>query len=325
MEKPLKCTVVIPTYNRAVLLGRTLESLARQSLPPEQFQVIVVDDGSGDATADMVRGFGQRLNLRYFFQEDEGWRVARARNVGIANAAADVCVFIDSGVMLHSGCLAAHIASHDAAPGPVAVLGYVWGFDVNDVDVAAAGAIPKAIDLDDLDASISRMAAERQWLDKREDFYAKYTDDFHGLPAPWIVFWTCNVSARTELIRSVGGFDEAFHGWGGEDLDLGYRLFNAGAKIVLNRQASSIHLPHPKVYADNQRAATANFRYMASKYGTPIVRLLTEFPETFPEDLTDIVTPFNMNDVIRERGLPSCAEYLSRRDGAPRPGAGADR
>jgi GT2 family glycosyltransferase len=228
-------------------------------------------------------------------------------------------------VVLHSGCLAAHLASHEADPDPVAVLGYVWGFDVNDVDASAAGTASAAIDLDDIDGSISRMAADGRWPDKREGFYAKYTDDFHRLPAPWIVFWTCNVSAGTELVRSVGGFDEAFRGWGGEDLDLGYRLFNAGAKIVLNRRASSIHLPHPKVYADNQRAATANFRYLAAKYGTPIVALLTEFPETFPDDLTDIVTPFNLNDVIRDRGLPSCAEYLSRRDGepGPEPGPGA--
>ena len=315
MEKPLKCTVIIPTYNRAALLGRTLESLTRQSLPPEQFQLIVVDDGSRDATADMVESFSQRLNLRYFFQEDEGWRVAKARNVGIANAAADVCVFIDSGVALHSGCLAAHVASHDAGQGPVAVLGYVRGFDVN---FRTAGAFTEAIDLDDLDETIRRMEVGNRWRDIREIFYAKYTDDFHGLPAPWVIFWTCNVSASTELVRSIGGFDEAFRSWAGEDIDFGYRLFNAGAKIVLNRQASSIHLPHPKAFADNGRSLIANHRYMAAKYGTPIIELLTEWPATIEEVTEDVVTPFNMNDVIRERGLPSCSEYLSRREPARR-------
>jgi glycosyltransferase involved in cell wall biosynthesis len=313
MEKPLKCTVIIPTYNRAVLLGHTLESLARQSLPPEQFEVIVVDDGSRDPTADMVKSFGQRLNLRYFFQEDEGWRLAGARNVGLANAAADVCAFVDSGVVLHSGCLAAHIASHDADPGPVAVLGYVRGFDVHDGD---AEAMTEAIDLDDLDETIRRMEADNQWPDVREHFYARYTDVFHGLPAPWVIFWACNVSVSTELTRSVGGFDEAFRSWGGEDIDFGYRLFNAGAKIVLNRQASSVHLPHPKQFTADSRSLLANHRYMAAKYGTPIIELLTEWPETIQEVTVDSVTPFSMNDVIRERGLPSCSEYLSRRGAA---------
>ncbi|HEX4832142.1 MAG TPA: glycosyltransferase [Trebonia sp.] len=313
MEKPLKCSVIIPTYNRAVLLGHTLESLARQSLPPGQFEVIVVDDGSRDATADVVESFGQRLNLHYFFQEDEGYRVAKARNVGIANAAADVCVLIDSGVVLHSGCLAAHIASHDAGQGPVAVLGYIRGFSMNGEDRALAG----AIDLDDLDGTIGRMEAAKRWRDVREVFYAKYTDDFHALPAPWVIFWTGNVSASTELARSIGGFDEAFQSWAGEDIDFGYRLFNAGAKIVLNRQASSIHLPHPKQFADNNGPLMANHRYMAAKYGTPIIELLTEWPETLEELTVDSVTPFSMNDVIRERGLPSCSEYLRRQGVTP--------
>jgi hypothetical protein len=52
---------------------------------------------------------------------------------------------------------------------------------------------------------------------------------------------------------------------------------------------------------------------MAEKYGTPIIRLLTEFPEDAPEDFTGYVTPWNLNQVIRERGLPSCAEYLANR------------
>lgn len=309
----LKCSVIIPTYNRVTLLRHTLESLTRQSLPREQFEVLVVDDGSSDTTSAMVDDYRERLNLRYFFQEDEGWRTAKARNVGIANAAADVCVLIDSGVLLHSGCLAAHVASHDDAQEPVAVCGYVYGFNVDNQD---AELITQAIDFHDPDTTIERMAAKQQWLDVREDFYATYTDDFHGLPAPWVIFWTCNVSVGTKLARSIGGFDEAFQSWGGEDIDLGYRLYNGGARFILNRRASAIHCPHHKSFSDNNRLAMGNYQYMAAKYGTPITQLLLSFPETIPVDMTDVVTPFNMNDVIRERGLPTCADYLAQRAAA---------
>src|ERR1035438_4569160 len=142
MSRPLKCSVIIPTYNRAPLLSHTLESLVRQSLPADEFEVLVVDDGSSDETSVMVEGFSTRLNLRYFFQEDEGWRTARARNVGIANAAADVCVFLDSGLLAHSGCLAAHVSSHEESPVPLAICGYVYGFNVDNQD---ADVIAKAI------------------------------------------------------------------------------------------------------------------------------------------------------------------------------------
>jgi glycosyltransferase involved in cell wall biosynthesis len=306
----VKCSVIIPTYNRAALLGHTLQSLTMQTLPSDEFEVLVVDDGSSDKTTDMVESFSDSLSLRYFFQEDEGWRVAKARNVGMTNAMTDLCVFIDSGILLHSGCLAAHVASHTADTGLAAVCGYVYGFNVDNED---AEAIASAIDFGDPDSSIERMSAQTKWLDIREEFYVRYGDDFSYLPAPWIVFWACNVSVGTKLLRSVGGFDEAFRSWGGEDLDLGYRLYNSGARFMLNRQASAIHCPHRKSFAANNSAAMENYRYMAAKYGTPIVELLTHFPETtLPEDMTDIVTPFNMNDIIIERGLPGCAEYLAR-------------
>ncbi len=302
MDNPLKCSVIIPTYNRVPLLRRTLDSLARQALPSEQFEVLVVDDGSSDSTAAMVADYRERLNLRYFFQEDEGWRVAKARNVGVANARADICVFIDSGVLLHSGCLRAHVVSHESA-GPVAVCGYVYGFNENNED---AELISRAIDFDDLDGSIKRMADQRRWLDIREEFYVKYTDEIGDLPAPWIVFWTCNVSAGTAQIRSAGSFDEKFKSWGGEDLDLAYRLHRNGVRITVNRQASSVHCPHPKKFDNNVSGAADNYRYIAEKYNTPITRLMRY----------SSISPFNINDLIRDVELPPCAEYRTTRQGA---------
>jgi hypothetical protein len=131
-------------------------------------------------------------------------------------------------------------------------------------------------------------------------------------------------SVGTELARSVGGFDEAFRSWGGEDIDLGYRLYNAGARFMMSRQASSIHCPHPKSITTNNASAMSNYRYMTEKYGTPIIELLTEFPETItPGEASDGMTPLSFNDVILERGLPGCAAYLARQraGAAPRNGA----
>jgi glycosyltransferase involved in cell wall biosynthesis len=294
---PLTCSVIVPTYNRVGLLRHTLESLTRQSLRGDRFEVLVVDDGSSDSTASMVDGYRQRLNLQYFFQEDKGFRVAKARNTGIAHASGDVCVFIDSGVQLHPGCLAAHVATHEAAAGPVAICGYVYGFTTDGENAE----LVKELDLRDPGATIESLSKQRRWLDIREEFYTKYTDDFGDLPAPWLVFWTCNVSARTQQVRAVGAFDEAFRSWGAEDLDLGYRLHRDGARFVLDRAASAIHLPHDKKYEVNEAFAAGNYRYMAEKYGTPITKLLLLFPK---------IGPFTMNDVIRERGL---AEPVSAR------------
>ncbi|MEU6808271.1 glycosyltransferase [Streptomyces sp. NPDC046831] len=300
MEKtaPL-CSVVVPTYNRERLLRLTLESLARQTLPADAFEVLVADDGSADGSAAVAAEFEQRLRLRYLYQEDQGYRVAAARNLGLAHASAPVTVFVDSGVILHSGALAAHVDSHRDTDGPVAVCGYVYCFNEDNEDGAL---IERAIDYADPDATMAELARQGRWLDIREEFYAKYTDDIAGLPAPWLVWWTCNVSARTEQLRAVGGFDEAYRSWGAEDVDLSYRLHRDGARFVLNRAASAIHVPHPKSYSENMRAVAGNYRYFAEKYDTPITRLVPDHHF------------FEINDLIAERRLPSCPDHLRTPD-----------
>ncbi|MEO7262205.1 MAG: glycosyltransferase [Jatrophihabitantaceae bacterium] len=306
MATVARCSVVIPTYNRAELLRRTLDSLAWQDLPRTAFEVLVVDDGSSDGTAGLIEGYRDRLDLRYFFQPDEGWRVAQARNVGIAHATGEVCVFVDSGVLLHSGCLRAHAHSHQQASGPVAVSGYVFGFDNNGSD---ADPMTQALDFDDLDATIELIRDTGQWPDIREPFYARHAYDLHRLPAPWVLYWTCNVSAPTDRVRSVGGFDEHFRSWGGEDIDLGYRLHSDGVRFVLNRSASSIHYPHAKSSVVNFAQARDNYRYMARKYDTPITRLVSR--------LGGAMNAFTLNDAITIHGLPSCAEYLRQQAAVP--------
>ncbi|MGX6603251.1 PIG-L family deacetylase [Micromonosporaceae bacterium Da 78-11] len=298
MTGNLACSVVVPTYNRSELLRLTLASLVAQSIGTAAFEVLVCDDGSSDDTADVVESFRDHLDLHYRHQPDEGYRAGQARNLGIADARGDVCVMVDAGVILHSQALRAHLDSHRLSPTPVAVVGYVYCFNENNEDAAQ---IAREVDPADPDTAIAAMREQGRWLDIREAYYAKYTDDFGDLPAPWVLFWGCNISARTDRLRDVGMFDEAFHAWGGEDGELGYRLWRSGARLVLNREAAAIHWPHAKDYSQNMVDAAANYRYFAAKAGTPITQLATN--QHFLE----------LNDVARERGLPSDEDFLSGR------------
>ena len=85
-----RVSVIIPTYNRAGYLCQALDSVFDQSFEP--WEVIVVDDGSSDATPDVVRSFGQRV--RYECQDHQG--VAAARNLGLALASGDLIAWLDS-------------------------------------------------------------------------------------------------------------------------------------------------------------------------------------------------------------------------------------
>jgi glycosyltransferase involved in cell wall biosynthesis len=286
-----RCSVIIPTYNRAELLGYTLDSLARQTLPVDRFEVLVCDDGSTDDTAAVVDRYRDRLDITRLFHEHDGFGAGRSRNEGIQHATGEVCVMLDSGVMVHSGALAAHLANHAAADGPVALIGYVYGYSVDENDSVG---IEELIDAADPDATIERMAAKGVYPDIRDEFYLRYNDDFADLPAPWVMFWTAHVSAGTALLREVGMFDEQFRTWGGEDLDIAFRLFKAGARFVVDRAATSVEFPHPRNFEAGLEMSRSNHRLMIPKYRSPVIPLLMALPT---------INPFNIHDVIVALGL----------------------
>src|SRR5260370_6154365 len=88
---PLKVSVVIPTYNRARVVGGAIESALAQT--HERLEVIVVDDGSTDDTAERV-GRRRDPRLRYVRREHAG--VSSARNAGIGAPTGDLVSFLDS-------------------------------------------------------------------------------------------------------------------------------------------------------------------------------------------------------------------------------------
>ncbi|MGF1500184.1 MAG: glycosyltransferase family 2 protein [Paracoccaceae bacterium] len=90
MASGRRIAVVIPTYNRAHVLGACLDSVLEQTVAADE--VIVVDDGSSDRTAELLAGYGDRI--RAIRQPNGG--VSRARNAGIAAATAEWVAFVDS-------------------------------------------------------------------------------------------------------------------------------------------------------------------------------------------------------------------------------------
>ena len=86
----MRVSVVIPTYNRADFVREAIASVLRQDYPA--IELIVVDDGSRDGTAAVVRGFEPAV--RYVWQENRG--VSAARNRGVAASTGDLIAFLDS-------------------------------------------------------------------------------------------------------------------------------------------------------------------------------------------------------------------------------------
>ncbi len=122
-----RVSVVVPTYNRAHLLGTCLRSIAGQTY--HDFEIVVVDDGSTDDTAQVVASLAPRA--RYLWQENRG--VASALNLGIGQASGEYVSFLASDDALLEKALETEVKVLDENPGVGLVYSQAWEVSENGV------------------------------------------------------------------------------------------------------------------------------------------------------------------------------------------------
>jgi GT2 family glycosyltransferase len=204
-------SVLIPTHNRAELLVASLESLVRQSLPPHQYEVVVIDDGSTDATPEVCQEFSSSLDLGYFRLDKSG--IAAAKNLGVFASSGSILLFFDDDDIADGDLLREHLEMHVANPDQAtAVLGYTeWAPSLHVSEVM------------------------RHVTDVGH-FLFSYTSLEHGQVLDFTYFWGGRSSCKRALLANHGVFNQGFR-FGSEDIELGYRLTRFGFKVIYNRQA----------------------------------------------------------------------------------------
>ena len=201
-------SIVVPVLDRAEELGRCLASIGQIDYPQEKLQLIVVDDGSRDDSAEVARRFGALVVSSGGVRRGP----AAARNVGARLACGEILAFIDSDCTASTGWLA-ELVPHFRDPKTVAVGGMVEG-------MCSASAV------DRYEAVMSSLS-----LGARERFGNSGDDTFY-LPS-------CNLLVRRPAFLSVGGFEESMHV--GEDVDLTWRLRDAGWTIAYLPAGNIMH------------------------------------------------------------------------------------
>ncbi|GLY00466.1 glycosyltransferase [Actinoplanes sp. NBRC 101535] len=261
--------VVIPTYDRAELLRDALDHLTRQSLPVDRFEVIVSDDGSSDHTRQVVEEFTGRLDLRYTYQEDDGNRVAAARNAGARLATAPILVFLDTGPLFGPDFLAAHVAAHGDLSEPRAVVGYAYGYNP---ELDMSWLLPEVRRLGPV-ATVEKYATDPRFRDIRHGLLKEIDFDFSRRLAPWQLFFTLNCSVRTEDFHAVGGFAESFVEWGAEDLELAFKLFRHGVGFHFSAEAWVVDVPHPRDLFDLREQLARQLARFLDLHREPVIEI----------------------------------------------------
>jgi len=96
-------SIIIPALNEEKVIARCLDSISQLGFPHEQFEVIVVDNGSTDATLQIVRSFISRLNLKVL--KKQGVRISALRNLGAHEAQGTILAFLDADCLAPSSWL----------------------------------------------------------------------------------------------------------------------------------------------------------------------------------------------------------------------------
>ena len=125
---PPRVSVIIPVHNCERYLGEAMESVLTQTY--KSFELIVVDDGSTDATARVARGFAS--SVRYCFQQQRG--AGAARNRGVEMAQGRHLAFLDADDLWLEGKLARQLEAFEADPGLDMVFGQVEHFVSPELD-----------------------------------------------------------------------------------------------------------------------------------------------------------------------------------------------
>lgn len=119
MINPCGLSVIVATYNRATALARCLDALARQTCSTNEFEIVVVVDGSTDATRDMLHCGRRPLDLKIIEQPNRGQPAAL--NAGIRAARGAYCLFLDDDIVLERDCLAEHLRAQRLHGGVIAL------------------------------------------------------------------------------------------------------------------------------------------------------------------------------------------------------------
>lgn len=250
----LKLSVIIPTRNRADIVVMNLRSLARQLLPPEQFEVLVCDDASTDDTFARLQALRTPYELRLFRLPECGGP-GKARNVLIREARAEALVILNDDAILGPAGLAMHAQALDITRGKnVAILGkFTFPADYQRT--------PFGCLLEHTNLSFRFPLMEPGAL--------------YGAPG----FYSCNLGIFTSAVVEAGYFDEGYIGAGAEDMELGDRLERLGNAVLYIDKCVAVH---------EHRLTIHDFcRSQIGRGGGGVVRCLKDITKIYHYDEMD--------------------------------------
>ncbi len=303
---PIKLSILIPVYNGEAYLLKTLLFIDALHLDTG-LEVVVVDDGSTSPIEQTVRTFERRntqVSLKYVrIPRDQTSCRAKTRNVGAQASSGEWITFLDNGTVIPPTFVTGlrQLLAHESIG---AVFHRILGAFVNP-DVHPMECISN-LTPDTLPEIADSLNNQLLWRDPRQSI-GESVYHLSDLPAPWTLGWSGALTVNRGLFNQVGGFDETFSGWGGEDIDLAYRLHSVGCIFVYSSDLYALDLPHPPSddYATKMENNLRNLNRIHRKNYSFETEFLGCYPTMY---LNQLIGRFE--NLVYESVLPAYSEEL---------------
>ena len=235
-------STIVTTYNRPLALARVLEALMLQD--DKNFEVIIADDGSREATFDVIEAYKREapFPIVHAWQPDLGFRVGRCRNLAVKEARGEYLVFLDGDCIPRRNFISQHrhLCEKDyLVTGNRCLLSekLTQRIETGSEDILSWGA---------WEFLRARLKGEINRLDALLTLPPTARFRYRRMKK-WEKTRTCNMGVFRDDFLLINGFDSSFEGWGFEDSDFAARLINAGKHVKMGTFATAVfHLWHPR-------------------------------------------------------------------------------
>jgi glycosyltransferase involved in cell wall biosynthesis len=261
-QPELSVSVIVPAYDCQASLDLTLAALSRQTYPADLMEVVIVDDGSPSAL-HLPQLRPRNCRLVRVAEGTPGWGPANAFHVGVGHSSGEILQRLDADMLAYPGHVEAQARWHHTVPYAV-TLGSKRFVDVrpgspgwpSPADVAATTSMALLFDEDAGEA--------HDYIEK----ILRRTDDLRaGDHLTFMVHVGATAALRRELYDAAGGVDTSLHL--GEDTEFGYRLAQAGAIFVPERESRSWHLGRTHMMRRAEQLRRYNRPFLADRMPHP--------------------------------------------------------
>lgn len=214
MNNKQHISIIVPVFNGGNTFHNCVSSLLKIDFPNDKLQIILIDDGSTDSTAQWLNAQKLPSNFK-IITHDENMGRASARNSGLKFVDGDIIIFLDADMIVKPDFVEQHVMAISKS-GVVAVSGLL---------VSGPGC-PKT--------------SLQYYIFKYRKRGAKQFGENNPIPFNYLI--TGNMSVKCKVVNECGLFDEKYIGYGGEDTDYAIRLWELYPNgLRFSSKATSIH------------------------------------------------------------------------------------